>query len=63
VPDIGCDACRRAIEGEVAGVVGVRLVQVDVTGRTVLVEGAAAEEAITAAIEAAGYEVAGSRAD
>jgi copper chaperone CopZ len=63
VPDIGCDACRRAIEGEVSAVAGVRLVQVDVSGRTVLVEGAAAEEAVAAAIEAAGYEVAGRRAD
>jgi copper chaperone CopZ len=63
VPDIGCDACRRAIEGEVSGVAGVRLVRVDVSGRTVLVEGAAAEAAVVAAIEAAGYEVAGRRAD
>jgi copper chaperone CopZ len=63
VPDIGCDACRRAIEGEVSAVAGVRLVHVDVSGRTVLVEGVAAEEAVAAAIEAAGYEVAGRRAD
>ena len=58
VPGISCDHCKHAIEGEVGKVPGVDRVDVDVEGRTVVVEGEADEAAIRAAIDEAGYEVA-----
>jgi copper chaperone len=57
VPGISCDHCKHAIEGEVASVSGVARVQVDVAGRTVVVDGDAPVDAVRAAIDAAGYEV------
>lgn len=59
VPGISCDHCKHAIESELAGVEGVDRAVVDVPGRTVLVEGDADDDAIRAAIDEAGYEVAG----
>ncbi|MEA2829102.1 MAG: copper chaperone [Actinomycetota bacterium] len=59
VPAISCGHCRSAIEAEVAAVAGVDSVEVDITARTVRVEGAATDEAVRAAIDAAGYDVAG----
>lgn len=59
VPGISCGHCKTAIESEVGAVPGVRAVEVDVAARTVAVEGDAADEEIVAAIEEAGYEVAG----
>jgi len=59
VPGISCDHCKHAIEGEVGQVPGVDRVQVDVPAKTVAVDGAAADDAIRAAIDEAGYEVAG----
>ena len=61
VPGISCDHCKRAIEGEVAQVEGVARVEVDVAGRTVTVDGDADDAAVRAAIDEAGYEVAGTR--
>ncbi len=58
VPDISCDHCKNAIEGEVGTLEGVEHVTVDVEQRRVTVDGAASDEAIRAAIEEAGYEVA-----
>lgn len=58
VPAISCGHCKMAIEGEVGGVAGVDLVNVDIDARTVRVEGEAADDAIRAAIDEAGYEVA-----
>jgi len=58
VPDISCDHCKNAIEGEVGSLEGVENVRVDVEQRRVTVDGAASDEAIRAAIEEAGYEVA-----
>lgn len=58
VPGISCDHCKNAIEGEVGGVDGVDTVTVDVPSRTVTVEGDAGDDAIRAAIDEAGYEVA-----
>ncbi len=58
VPGISCNHCKMAIEGEVSEVSGVTAVDVDVDARTVTVEGAADEQAIIAAIDEAGYEVA-----
>ena len=58
VPGISCGHCKAAIEGEVAKVEGVASVTVDVDARTVTVEGAAADPAVRAAIDEAGYDVA-----
>jgi copper chaperone CopZ len=58
VPGISCDHCKHAIEGEVAKVAGVARVEVDVPTKAVLVEGAAPDAAVRAAIDEAGYEVA-----
>jgi copper chaperone len=58
VPEISCDHCKNAIEGEVGKVPGVDRVLVDVPGKTVAVEGGA-DDAIRAAIDEAGYDVAG----
>jgi copper chaperone CopZ len=59
VPGISCDHCKHAIEGEVGAVAGVESVSVDVAARTVTVVGEAPDEAVRAAIDEAGYEVAG----
>lgn len=58
VPGISCGHCKAAIEGEVSEVAGVDTVIVDVDGKLVTVEGSASDEAIIAAIDEAGYEVA-----
>jgi copper chaperone len=59
VPDISCDHCKHAIESEVRTVPGVDSVEVDVAAKTVRVDGTAPDEALRAAIGAAGYAVAG----
>ena len=59
VPGISCDHCKHAIEGAVAGVPGVAGVEVDVAARTVAVDGDATDDAVRAAIDEAGYDVAG----
>lgn len=59
VPDISCNHCKHAIEGEVKDVAGVRSVEVDVNAKTVSVEAEPLDEqAIIDAIGEAGYEVA-----
>jgi copper chaperone len=58
VPDISCDHCKRAIEGEVGQLAEVTTVEVDVATRTVTVDGAASDDAVRAAIDEAGYEIA-----
>jgi copper chaperone len=58
VPDISCGHCKAAIEGEVGKLDGVTLVEVDVDARSVTVDGTAPDDAIRAAIDDAGYEVA-----
>jgi copper chaperone len=56
VPDISCDHCVRAIEGEVALVAGVSAVSADVETKHVVVRGEALDDAaIRAAIDEAGY--------
>ncbi len=59
VPSISCGHCKSAIEGEVSQVDGVDSVVVDIEGRTVTVDGTASDDAVIAAIDEAGYEVAG----
>ena len=58
VPGISCGHCKTAIEGGVATVAGVDAVVVDIDARTVTVTGAPGDEAVRAAIDAAGYDVA-----
>lgn len=58
VPGISCGHCKAAIEGALDGLGGVKSATVDIDAKTVSVEGSASDEAITAAIDEAGYEVA-----
>ena len=59
VPGVSCAHCKRAIEGEVSRVPGVESVEVDVVARTVTVVAEPLDEqAVVAAIDEAGYEVA-----
>jgi copper chaperone CopZ len=57
VPGISCDHCKRAIEGEVSGVVDVESVDVDVEAKLVTVIGGD-DAAIRTAIDDAGYDIA-----
>jgi copper ion binding protein len=59
VPGMTCEHCRSAITGEVGRVHGVRSVDVDLEAKRVTVEGAGfADDAVRAAIDDAGYDVA-----
>lgn len=61
VPDISCDHCKMSIEGAVNELGGVNSALVDVEARSVDVSynpAALAQDAIVAAIEEQGYEVA-----
>jgi copper chaperone len=58
VPAISCGHCKAAIEGKVSTVRGVTAVEVDIEGRTVRVDGEASDDAVRAAIDAAGFDVA-----
>ena len=58
VPDISCDHCKRAIEEAVATIPEVDSVVVTVDRRVVEVAGVASDDAVIAAIQLAGYEVA-----
>jgi len=55
VPDISCDHCKHAIEGEITSVAGVTRVEVDVAAKSVVVEGTASDADIRTAIDEAGY--------
>jgi len=61
VPGISCGHCKAAIEGEVGKVEGVVAVEVSIADKTVTVSGSATDEALRAAIDEAGYEVAAAR--
>lgn len=59
VPGVSCEHCKHAIEGEVSQVEGVASVEVKLDSKTVTVSGEPLDEqAIVAAIDEAGYEVA-----
>jgi copper chaperone len=59
VPGVSCAHCKQAIEGEVSQVQGVESVDVDLEAKTVTVDAEPLDEqAIIAAIDEAGYEVA-----
>jgi copper chaperone CopZ len=59
VPGISCAHCKQTIEDELAKVDEVSAVAVDISAKTVRVDGDAPVSAVRAAIEAAGYEVIG----
>ncbi|MBO2454277.1 heavy-metal-associated domain-containing protein [Actinomadura barringtoniae] len=60
VPGISCAHCVNAINGEVGRVSGVRNVAVDVDAKMVTVRGDGLDDAaLRAAIDEAGYEIAG----
>lgn len=59
VPGISCDHCKASIEGEVGRLDDVAEVTVDVAAKRVTVVGDAEDTLVRAAIEEAGYEVAG----
>jgi copper chaperone len=59
VPGVSCGHCRSAITAEVAMVAGVSSIDVDVDAKRVTVAGKQLDdEAIRAAIDEAGYDVA-----
>jgi len=58
VPGISCGHCKAAIEGELHGLEGVESAVVDVDARTVVVTGDVSDDAVRAAVDDAGYEVA-----
>ncbi len=57
VPDISCDHCKHAIEAAVSALPGVSSVEVTVATKTVQVEGSSSDDAVRAAIGAAGYGI------
>lgn len=57
VPEISCGHCKSTIEGAVQGLGGVARVEVDIDAKTVTVEGGE-DDAIVAAIEDVGFDVA-----
>lgn len=63
VPDISCDHCKNSIEGAVGDLSGVAKVDVNIDAKTVDLDfddTAVSLDAVIAAIEEQGYEVAGS---
>ena len=60
VPGMSCGHCKAAITEEVEKVSGVAGIDVDLDGKKVTVSGAGLEDAaIRAAIDEAGYDIAG----
>jgi copper chaperone len=59
VPGMTCSHCEHAIKSEVGKLDGVTAVDVDLTTKEVVVHGSALDrDAVVAAIDEAGYEVA-----
>jgi len=58
VPEISCGHCKSAIEGELTPLDAVESAVVDIDAKTVTVVGNVSEDAVRAAIDEAGYEVA-----
>jgi copper chaperone len=58
VPGVSCEHCRRAIADEVSQVPGVVAVDVDLEAKRVRVDGDGDPDAVRAAIEEAGYDIA-----
>ena len=58
VPGISCGHCKSAIEGELSPLGDVESALVDIDAKTVTVVGDITEDAVRAAVDEAGYEVA-----
>ena len=59
VPDVSCGHCRAAISAEVERVAGVSCVEVDLDAKRVTITGDRVDDdAVRAAIDEAGYDVA-----
>jgi copper chaperone len=58
VPDISCGHCIEAITGAVSPLEGVDSVDVSVDAKTVTVAGSFDDDAVRAAIDDAGYDIA-----
>jgi copper chaperone len=59
VPGMHCGHCKEAVEREVSAVAGVESADADLESKLVTVKGASvSDEAVRAAIEEAGYDVA-----
>jgi copper chaperone len=58
VPGVSCGHCSSAISTQLAQVDGVEGVEVDLGTKTVTVQGEVSREAVVAAIDEAGYDVA-----
>jgi len=57
VAGMSCEHCKAAVSGEVSGVAGVELVEVDLETKRVVVRGAdLSDDAVRAAIDDAGYD-------
>ncbi len=64
VPGMTCGHCEAAVKGEVGKVAGVRLVEVDLLTKDVVVYGDDLDlAAIATAVDEAGYEIVGPRSD
>ena len=62
VPGVSCGHCRAAIVTEVEPLAGVTSVDVDLDAKRITVAGTELDdEAVRAAIDEAGYEIAGAR--
>jgi copper chaperone len=59
VPGVSCEHCRQAITNEVSRVPGLVSVEVDLERKQVVVAGDVSDDAVRAAIDDAGYDVAG----
>jgi copper chaperone len=59
VPEMSCQHCKSTLEGALAGLAGVEMVEVDLKALDVTVTGTASDSEIRTAIEEAGYEVTG----
>jgi copper chaperone len=59
VPEMSCQHCKTTIEASLAEVPGVEAVEIDLTTLDVAVSGTPSDDEVRAAIEEAGYEVAG----
>jgi copper chaperone len=61
VPGMSCDHCKAAVSAEVNKLPGVEGVEVDLDSKKVVVRGSGvSDDAVRAAIDEAGYEVAAS---
>lgn len=59
VPGMTCDHCVAAVDAEVRKVTGVEAVAVDLATKEVRVTGDPSRDEVVAAIDEAGYDVAG----